>query len=66
VFLPLSPRHLALFYDKQVYKVGERNSNVSGVSKPQDLNSINLLQAINADEVLLFSTGETLRKLEKL
>jgi hypothetical protein len=66
VFLPLSPRHLALFYDKHVYKVGERNSNVSEVLKPQDLNSINLLQAINADKVLLFSNWRDVEQIRKV
>lgn len=66
VLLPLSPRHLVLFYDKHVYKVGGRNSNVSEVSRPEDLNSINLLQAINADEVLLFSKWSQVEQIRRV
>jgi hypothetical protein len=66
VFLPLSPRHLILFYDKHVYKVGVKNSRTTEVSSFNDIRSINQLQTVNADQVLLFSNWNDVEAITKL
>lgn len=58
VFVPLSPRHLILLYDSEVYKFGDKKVSLSDVSNTSDLATLNSLQAVNADKVVLFSNWE--------
>jgi hypothetical protein len=56
LFLPLSPKHLLFMYDKSVYKLNVRDAAVITVNILADVEQINLLQAINAEGVLLFAS----------
>lgn len=64
LFLPLSPSHLVLFYDKLVYKVGDKNSSSMEISNDDDLLTLNMLQAANADKVLLFSNWDDVQAIK--
>lgn len=55
IFLPLSPQHLVIFYDRKVYKVDDLNTALTEISKEDDLLTLNFLQAANAEKVILFS-----------
>jgi hypothetical protein len=55
VFLPLSPRHLVLLYDKRIYKVGAKDSLKTEIVSLNDLHALNQLQIVNADKIILFS-----------
>jgi hypothetical protein len=55
IFLPISPRHLLIFFDPDVYKV-ENKSNVSvDITADADVKALNLLQCISADKNLYFN-----------
>jgi hypothetical protein len=66
LFLPLSPKHLILFYDTHIYKLLSKNKPSLDVSNPNDVFTLNLLQAINADKVVLFSRWEEVGKLRQV
>jgi hypothetical protein len=55
IFLPISPRHLLVLFDHDVYKVGNRNDVVIDVTDVADVKALNLLQCINANENLYFN-----------
>jgi hypothetical protein len=57
IFLPLSPRNLVVFYDKDVYRVGGRRwmQTCVYIECERDIAALNILQAARADEVLFFS-----------
>jgi hypothetical protein len=55
VYLPLSPKHLLLLFDNSVYKVGKKGSDVTSAVSNGDLDTINLLQVVNADQNLYFN-----------
>jgi hypothetical protein len=57
---------MVVFYDAHVYKVGQRNTNVTEVATIEDLRALNLLQAINADSVLLFSDWRQVAQIKSL
>lgn len=52
VFFPLSPRKLLLLFDATVYKVGRshRGETVTRLSRTDDVEQINSLQMLNAEE----------------
>jgi len=54
VFFPLSPRHVAVFYDPSVYRVGKRQARSVEVSA-YDVRGINRLQLIVAEDNLYHS-----------
>lgn len=57
LFLPLSPRHTLVFFDRDIYDVGGRNTKPSLVSvfDPEDVHALNRLQAVSAEECLYFN-----------
>lgn len=66
VLLPLSPAHAILLYDPKIYNVSDRDTRISIVTDVRDVLKINLLTAINAEEVLLFSDWSDEPVLRKL
>lgn len=54
IFLPVSPRHLAVFYDEAVYKIGNRKDSFTGVSETEDVRGLNDLQWMNVLETVYF------------
>lgn len=56
IFLPLSPRKCLLLYDAQVYKVGSALGSSTTVFRKNDIDVINALQYVGADNNLYFSS----------
>lgn len=54
IFMPLSPKHYIIFYDRDVYKVGDKTDIFVPVTNPKDIVALNTLQCINARENLYF------------
>lgn len=58
VFLPISPRHMILFFDNAVYKVGQAKSDVCITTSSSDILSLNSLSALNSEQKIFFSRAE--------
>lgn len=59
IFLPLSPRHLLVLYDRKTYKIGQRKSDYCDVSNRDDVRQFNDLQYLNCVENLYAYSGFT-------
>ncbi len=44
IFLPISPNHLLIFFDKDTYQVGTRNKNTVILTIEKEIHSLNMLQ----------------------
>ncbi|WP_295994054.1 DUF4238 domain-containing protein [Rugamonas sp.] len=55
IFFPLSPKHIVIFYDSKIYKIGSKNSTECIIKNKSDVHRLNELQVLNADENLYFS-----------
>jgi hypothetical protein len=67
IFLPLSPHHMLMLYDSNVYRIGRREHMKThvGVTREPDVMALNTLQAANADQVLYFSPDTDLSHVEE-
>lgn len=69
VLFPLSPRHLLLLSDPEVYKIATDNRRIAIVRKVRDAVELNLGQCFNAYENLYFASAskvqETLKTFRK-
>ena len=54
IYLPLSPKHCLLMFDKDIYHVGEKSTRAVHVDQASDIIQINTLQGISADTCLYF------------
>jgi len=55
IFIPLSSRVAILFYDSDIYKVGERKQHSFTLTKEKDIDNLNILQFINCLETVFFT-----------
>lgn len=55
VFFPLDPKHLAILYDKDVYRVGPPHSHLIEISNNDDVRELNRLQFVHALHNVYFS-----------
>jgi len=55
IYLPMSPVHLLMFYDRDVYKVGGICHKPIVVDNADDVDNLNLLQIINSSENVYFN-----------
>ena len=55
IFYPISPRHCFLFYDETTYGFGNRTGRIIKINKELDVEQINLIQYINANNNLYFN-----------
>ncbi len=55
VFLPISPIHCLMFFDKDVYKVGGKSFIPISLTKTNDVHQLNILQYLNANRNLYFN-----------
>jgi hypothetical protein len=55
IFLPLSPNHLMLFYDRDCYTVGSPEKKVFVISDKKAVDDINLLHFLNCEESIYFN-----------
>ncbi len=53
--LPISPRHLLLFYDENVYRVGAKNFNEVKLTHRSQIDIFNILQYLNCNENIYFN-----------
>ncbi|WP_153788995.1 DUF4238 domain-containing protein [Pseudomonas sp. EMN2] len=61
IFLPLSPTILLHYYDSACYKLGDRKSSAVRITELRDMDSLNLLQFVNASENIYFSDAQKSR-----
>jgi len=61
IFLPISPTILLHYYDSDCYKLGDRKSNAVRITELRDMDSLNLLQLVNASENIYFSDAQKSR-----
>jgi hypothetical protein len=66
ILLPLSPRYLAVFYDGEVYTVGEPRQDVVDVTNPEEVRRFNTLQFASADHALYYSSENTAAHVDGL
>ena len=52
VLFPVSPKHTLLFYDERYYVISKNKRNVTFISNNDEINQLNILQAINCDSNL--------------
>lgn len=55
IIFPLSPKHILLFYDERIYKVGARKQRFAYVNVENDVRQFNDLQWLNAHENIYFN-----------
>lgn len=58
IFFPLSPKHVIVFYDSDLYEIGERKRQVVHVRSEHDVKWINRLQHLNARACVYFQNKE--------
>ncbi|MNF88215.1 hypothetical protein D3C81_1520250 [compost metagenome] len=61
IFLPISPTILLHYYDPECYKTGDRKSRAVQITEQRDMDSLNLLQFVNASENIYFSDAQKSR-----
>jgi len=54
IIFPISPKHILLFYDEKIYKVGARKHRFADVIVESDIQQFNDLQWLNALENIYF------------
>jgi len=55
IIFPISPKHILLFYDEKIYKVGARKQRFADVIIDNDVRQFNDLQWLNALENIYFN-----------
>lgn len=66
IFLPFHPQLYIVFYDSNVYGVGHKKESMIEVNNEKDVDSLNVLQLVNAHKNLYFNEAMDKAKLEKL
>jgi hypothetical protein len=66
VLFPLSPRLLLMLYDGSLYKVGKWNLPIANADTTSDVNRINGLQFIRADENIYLSNQVTQFHIQRM
>lgn len=63
-FFPLGPRFYITLYDQNCYKLGNRHDKVIILKNIQDVNALNEMQTVNANEVIYFSKNVNLSHIQ--
>jgi hypothetical protein len=66
IFLPLSPRHYIIFFDRDIYKVGSKKDISVKITHQKDVTSLNELQCMSAHENLYFNQNVSQCEIMKL
>lgn len=66
IFLPLSPKVMIVFYDKQVYRLGSDKKRVIDLIRSDDIDTLNGLQYLNAQTNLYFDNTINLSMLDTI
>lgn len=59
IFIPLNPNIMIVFFDRRVYKVGNRKDKFIELTDTQDVDKLNELQVINCFTTLFFNEEVT-------
>ena len=54
IFIPLSSEVALIFFDPDIYKVGDKKRKSYSITKEEDVNSLNILHFINCFETIFF------------
>jgi hypothetical protein len=66
IFIPLNPEIMLLFYDSEIYKVGDKKQKIVLINDLLDIENLNILQFVNCFESIFFNektSEEYIRKL---
>ncbi len=66
IYIPLSPRHLILFYDPKLYRIGSKRHKPITTVKATDIDALNSLQVLNAHSNLYFNESITEKYIRDL
>lgn len=55
IFVPITPKHVILFFDSGIYKVGFKKRQTLDLYNPKDIDEINLLNFINCFNTIFFN-----------
>ncbi|MDA3821326.1 MAG: DUF4238 domain-containing protein, partial [Bacteroidales bacterium] len=66
IFYPISPWLTVIFYDCKVYKCGYKRRAIIETTNKTDIDSLNLLQALNCDDIIYFSEKTNLHYISIL
>jgi hypothetical protein len=65
MFFPISPEVFVIFYDPWAYKLGNKKDDVIKINEKKDINSLNLLQIVNANHNIYFNKNIQERLIKK-
>jgi len=65
IFVPLSPSHLVVLYDRKVYKFGSRSAKVN-IASQRDMEYLNLMQLTGAAENVYFSGDHQIKLIDTI
>lgn len=54
IFIPISPQLAIIFFDSNVYKVGNKKDQNLSIENKNDIDSLNTLQIVNCNKILFF------------
>ncbi len=66
LFLPISPKHILIYYDKWAYKIGNRHDQIIEIVSEEDVEQLNYLQMVNCTEMIYHSHSTSVLVLRKL
>lgn len=55
IFVPITPKHVILFFDSGIYKVGFKRQQTLELNNPKDIDEINILNFINCFDTIFFN-----------
>lgn len=55
IFIPLNHEILLAFFDKDIYKIGDKKKTIYNVTNDKNVNDLNILQFLNCLETIYFS-----------
>ncbi len=66
MFVPLSPSVIIVFYDSMIYKVGFKKRAVCDITRPKDVEQLNMLQVLNCYNTVFFNESITEHYIRQL
>ncbi len=54
IFIPVNHEIILVFYDKGIYKLGDKKKKIYAVTNPKDVDDINVLQFLNCFDTIFF------------
>lgn len=66
IFIPLNPEIMLLFYDSEIYKVGDKKQKIVLINDLLDIENLNILQFVNCFESIFFNEKTSEEYIQKL